>query len=90
MKVLETFIFAFLSSMSYDQTVEVPDQLKISTVNQNNNATDESMKNADGTVTKRDAASIETQGTAVGVMKYWNGPTHRPRHHRQSNSGLYG
>ncbi|MFM2394308.1 MAG: hypothetical protein RLZZ546_2290 [Bacteroidota bacterium] len=40
------------------QTVEVQGQLKLSTVNQNNGATDVLVRGADGSVGKRDASSI--------------------------------
>lgn len=55
------------------QQVEVEGQLKVTTINQNNASTDVLVKNADGTISKRSASTIEKQGTAVGDMKYWNG-----------------
>lgn len=67
------FLMFTLLIQTYAQTVEVQGQLKVTTVNQNNAANDVLVKNADGTVTKRDAATIEKQGSAVGDIKYWNG-----------------
>lgn len=57
----------------FEQQVEVEGQLKVTTINQNNASTDVLVKNADGTIGKRSAFTIEKQGTAVGDMKYWNG-----------------
>jgi len=58
MKSISIIIFSLVTIVVQAQTVEVQGELKVTTVNQNNAATDVLVRNTNGTVAKRDVGSI--------------------------------